>query len=99
MAGHKKQAPPGYAANYPERAEQCKRDAGYTCQQCGAKHRTVAVSKNGESYMKYASAAHVNHDPWNPDAELICLCNSCHFSYDAGHHAAVRKSNQACAQQ
>jgi hypothetical protein len=50
MAGRKKQAPPGYADNYPERAEQCKRDADYTCQQCGAKHRTVAFSQEGQLY-------------------------------------------------
>jgi hypothetical protein len=94
MAGRKKQAPSGYAYNYPERAEQCKREANYICQQCGAKHRTVALSKTGEPYMKYASAAHVNHDPWNPTAELICLCTSCHFSHDADHHAETRKRNR-----
>lgn len=89
----RKAPPPGYAENYPERAEDCKRKANYTCQRCGAKHRTVAKSKAGELFMKYVSAAHVNHDPWNPEALLECLCNSCHFSYDAPHHAEVRMIN------
>lgn len=91
----RKAPPPGYAENYPERAEECKRQAHYTCQHCGAKHRTVATSLEGEPYMKYCSAAHVNHDPWNPEAELICLCNSCHFRFDAAHHAEVRVLNQS----
>lgn len=28
------------------------------------------------------TTAHVNHDPWNPDAELRAWCSVCHCRYD-----------------
>jgi predicted RNA-binding Zn-ribbon protein involved in translation (DUF1610 family) len=82
-----------YAANFGKRTEERKKAVGFRCEQCGAAERSIAVSKTGSPYMVYLAGSHVHHDPWNPEAELQVLCQSCHLKYDAQHHAEVRRQN------
>jgi hypothetical protein len=43
----------------------------------------LRVGKRSKSpYIVYLHAAHVNHDPENPEAELKALCPACHMKYD-----------------
>ena len=79
-----------YPANWKDLATACKQRAGWRCEECGA--------------TEHLGAAHVNHDPENPDPELRCLCWPCHRRYDvatganhAGKNArrlATRRKNQ-----
>lgn len=57
-------------------------------------HRFSAPNVSGLE-MVYLAGSHVNHDPWNPNAVLQVLCQACHCTFDAQHHAAVRKANTA----
>ena len=58
-----------YPANWKDLATACKQRAGWRCEECGA--------------TEHLGAAHVNHDPENPNPELRCLCWPCHSRYDA----------------
>lgn len=84
-----------YAKNFRQRTEERKQAVGFRCEKCGAADLSIAVSKTGSPYMVHLAGSHVNHDPWNPNAELQVLCQACHCRYDAKHHAAVRKANTA----
>jgi hypothetical protein len=80
-----------YPANWKDLATACKQRAGWRCEECGA--------------TEHLGAAHVNHDPENPNPELRCLCWPCHRRYDvatganhAGKNArrlATRRKNLA----
>ena len=79
-----------YPVNWKDLATACKQRAGWRCEECGA--------------TEHVGAAHVNHDPGNPNPELRCLCWPCHRRYDvatgANHpgknqrRAATRKKNR-----
>ena len=84
-----------YAKNFRQRTEEQKQQVGFCCEGCGAKERTLALSKDGHPYMVFLAGSHRNHDPENPNAELQVLCQSCHLKYDAKHHGEVRKANLA----
>lgn len=71
-----------YPKNWEELAYACKEAAGWCCQFCGVAHRTPAISRAGEPYIIYLAAAHLDHDPWNPNPRLAALCPSCHGRYD-----------------
>jgi hypothetical protein len=70
----------------------------YTCEFCGTVQGTLRISKAGNSYRSRVVAAHrYPNDTVNPCPELLCLCERCHFWYDArfrdiveeGRHQAV----------
>ena len=42
----------------------------------------------------YLQAAHVNNDPENPHAELVCLCPSCHMRMDRAKEKLERTSQR-----
>src|SRR3954466_6144877 len=72
-----------YPDNWEELAWTCKERAGWCCQKCGMSHGTVLVSKRtGVVYVMYLAAAHLDHDPWNPNPRLAAFCPSCHAEYD-----------------
>lgn len=75
-----------YRAKYPDSWEQlsraCKERAGWKCEECGIRQHEIVTSKRGTPYFIYLHAAHVNHDPGNPEPELKCLCISCHGRLD-----------------
>lgn len=84
-----------YHENFEKRAHECKEQAGWKCEQCGTRHGDKRISKSGELDTVSVQAAHVNHDPMNPDAVLICLCESCHLKHDGSEHGKKRKRTVA----
>ena len=72
-----------YPSDWKLRAHACLAQAGYRCEDCGTPHGVLRVGKRSKSpYVVYLHAAHVNHDPDNPQAELRALCPSCHMKHD-----------------
>ncbi len=72
-----------YPADWKLRAAACLSRAGYRCEDCGTPHGVLRIGKKSKSpYIVYLHAAHVNHDPENPQAELRALCPSCHLKHD-----------------
>jgi hypothetical protein len=70
---------PTYPDNWKDLATACKQRAGWRCEECGSTERL--------------GAAHVNHDPENPNPELRCLCWPCHSRYDVTTGAAHAGKN------
>lgn len=81
-----------YAENYRERAQRCKEDAGWRCQWCAAAHGSIKLNWRGEPYEVVLTAAHLDHDPENPEARLACLCQACHMNYDRPEHVQHAKA-------
>jgi hypothetical protein len=72
-----------YPIDWKTRAAACLASAGYRCEHCGIPHGVLRVGKRSKSpYVVYLHAAHVNHDPENPQAALRALCPACHMKYD-----------------
>lgn len=81
-----------YHPNFARRSRWRKKRVKYTCEKCGVKQGQTKLSKSGHPYKVVVSAAHVNHDPQNPRAKLIILCQTCHLEHDVFEHA--RKAKQ-----
>jgi hypothetical protein len=74
---------PLYPSDWKLRAAACLAKAGYRCEGCGIPYGVLRVGKRSKSpYIVYLHAAHVNHDPENPEAELKALCPACHMKHD-----------------
>jgi single stranded DNA-binding protein len=59
-----------YPSDWKLRAHACLAQAGYRCEDCGTPHGVLRVGKRSKSpYVVYLHAAHVNHDPDNPQTE------------------------------
>ena len=72
-----------YPSDWKLRAAACLARAGYRCEDCGTPHGVLRVGNRSKSpYIVYLHAAHFNHDPENPQAELRALCPSCHMKHD-----------------
>lgn len=72
-----------YPSDWKLRAAACLARAGYRCEDCGTPHGVLRVGNRSKSpYIVYLHAAHLNHDPENPQAELRALCPSCHMKHD-----------------
>jgi hypothetical protein len=74
-----------YPPTWEQLAEACKIRAGWCCEHCGVEQYALVESRKGTPYIIYLHAAHKNHDPDNPNPELLCLCISCHARYDYKH--------------
>ena len=91
-----------YPADWRSRAQACLEQAGYRCEDCGMRHGSLRVGQHRYNlYVVYLHAAHVNHDPQNPQAELRALCPACHMKYDRctectaqGRHLPRRRGYQ-----
>jgi hypothetical protein len=44
--------------------------------------REVVDEYTGVVSLVVLEAAHLDHDPWNPNPRLAALCRSCHARYD-----------------
>ena len=65
----------------------CLERAGWKCERCGIANGTELIGKKrGNVYKVRLAAAHLNHDPENPDPELIALCEVCHLRHDRFLH-------------
>src|SRR5947209_1339437 len=80
-----------YPAQWQEMAWACKERAGWCCEACGVAHGEWVLSARGEPYEVRLAAAHLDHDPWNPDARLRALCQACHLRYDASWQQRQRR--------
>lgn len=72
----------------------CKERAGWQCEHCQVAQGETRISRRGHPYIIYLQAAHKYHSERSQaDAELLCLCVSCHARYDYQHDqriAAIR---------
>ena len=74
-----------YAPNYPQRREEALLRAAGRCenmvdgQRCPNRIGTFKISHAHNLYFEQLYIHHVNDDPENEDAELICYCASCHM--------------------
>ncbi len=72
-----------YPDNWERLAWECKERAGWQCEHCGLAHGSQVINEEtGVVSTVVLCAAHLDHDPWNPDARLGALCRSCHARYD-----------------
>lgn len=71
--------------------------AGNKCEWCGAENYQPHPVTGGKVVL---TVAHINHDTTdNSDANLAALCNRCHLTHDAKHHAANAKVTRAAKKQ
>jgi hypothetical protein len=90
-----------YAPNYAQRREEAILRAAGRCekiidgQRCPNRVGTLKISHAHNLYFEQLYVHHVNDDPENEDAELICYCASCHMKAHrqpvAGGKATARK--------
>ena len=72
-----------YPDNWAEISRRCRELANYTCQHCGVVQGTVRISRRGNPYKVVVQAAHKDHSARaRTDADLLCLCFTCHWWYD-----------------
>lgn len=76
-----------YPHNWEELALECKDNANWRCEQCGVANGTPRIGiKRGNPYVVRLTAAHLDHDPENPNPRLMALCEVCHLRYDRFLH-------------
>lgn len=90
-----------YAPNYAQRREEAILRATGRCekiidgQRCPNRVGTLKISHAHNLYFEQLYVHHVNDDPENEEAELICYCASCHMKAHrqpvAGGKATARK--------
>src|ERR1051326_2979227 len=74
-----------YAANYERRREEALLRAAGQCEKildgrrCPNRAGTLKISHAHNIYIEQLYVHHVNDDPENEEAELICYCASCHM--------------------
>lgn len=99
-----------YPPDWPNISYAVKAAAGWRCQcrgQCGrpASHRVRdgrCGARHGDplpgGHRVILTTAHLDHDPTRNDPDnLAALCQACHLSYDAAHHAATRRATERAA--
>lgn len=79
-----------YPDNWEEMALAAKIAANWTCQRCGVCRGDRQINRHGRLVKVVLTTAHLNHDPWNPDADLEVMCWPCHAKYDAAHRRNQR---------
>ena len=83
---------------YPPRwhaiANTLKEAKSYTCQRCGAKRGEERLNRHGQLVPVQIGVAHLDHNPWDPQARLAVLCRQCHIRYDASQARRKRRMMQ-----
>lgn len=65
---------------------------GWRCKFCGAENGKPNPQTGSKVVL---TVAHLNHDTTdNSDENLAALCQKCHLTYDAQHHAANAKATR-----
>lgn len=77
--------PERYPANWHEISKRIRGRANNRCEFCGA----VNYQPHPITHSKVIlTVAHLDHNPQNcADSNLKALCQRCHLTYDAKHHA------------
>jgi hypothetical protein len=89
-----------YPNNWEELSVSYRASVYWRCEQCGIYHREWRVGKN-RVYQENIQAAHLDHDPENPNPRLMAMCQPCHLRYDAlengkkSYQARIRKQYEA----
>ena len=84
-----------YPRNWEQLARQCKEQAGKKCEHCHITQGKKRTSKRtGNRYVVFLHAAHRDHDIGNPTPVLLCLCPTCHGTYDYRHRIRQQLINQ-----
>lgn len=71
-----------YPDDWEERAFTCKDLANWRCEQCGVADGSWRMGST-RLYQVKLNAAHLDHDPKNPNPRLKALCQDCHLKHDA----------------
>lgn len=88
-----------YPADWPQVSAAIRQRSGGRCEcrgECGRGHRGRCRAWHDQPHPETRSrvvltVAHLDHTPENcaPD-NLRAMCQACHLTYDAAHHAATR---------
>lgn len=74
-----------YPKDWKKIVERIKKRAGNRCEFCGAENGKPNPATGS---IVVLTTAHLNHDPRDcSDENLKSLCQKCHLTYDAKHHA------------
>ena len=75
-----------YPKDWESIARALKEACNWRCQYCNIRQGDERISqRTGKPYTIYLHAAHKRlHETENPEAELLCLCPTCHGQYDYG---------------
>jgi hypothetical protein len=77
-----------YPENWKEIRERILIHAKNRCEKCGIKNYSKYFNKDGKLCKVVLTIAHLDHIPENcNDDNLKALCQKCHLTYDARHHA------------
>jgi hypothetical protein len=74
-----------YADNYPHRRLEALIRSGGRCEhviegkRCPSRLGVFKISHAGNACFEQLFIHHPDHDPWNPEAELLVICSSCHM--------------------
>ncbi len=74
-----------YAPNYPQRRLEALIRSEGQCEhvidgkRCPNRLGTFKISRAGNACFEQLYIHHPNHDPWNPEAELVVVCSGCHM--------------------
>lgn len=88
-----------YPDNWPEISDRIRRRSGGRCEckgECRRGHRSRCRAWNGHPHPETRSTvvltvAHLDHIPEHCDEDnLVAMCQACHLSHDAEHHAQTR---------
>ena len=73
-----------YPKDWVERSRTFKESREWRCEHCGVTQGETRISRRtGLEYIVWLHAAHKHlHETQSPEAELLCLCPSCHGAYD-----------------
>lgn len=85
-----------YHPSFFKRGPLAIKRANSTCRHCGKRRGEEYTAKTGRIDKAVIQAAHVNHDPENPHAELIALCKQCHMRYDGLLHGRNGRRTRLC---
>ena len=72
-----------YPPNWRQISYRFREEHNFVCEHCGTRQGTPRVSHRGRTYFSIVCAAHRwPGDTMNPNPDLLCLCEICHFYYD-----------------
>lgn len=83
-----------YADNFHTRVEIRKDLTGWLCECCLRGYKQEYINAKGKTCKIILIGHHPNHDPENPEAELIILCRACHGKADKWSNADERKQTK-----
>lgn len=72
-----------YPAIWKQLSLACRERAGWKCEGCSIDQGAERISRRGNPYNVRLAACHMDHtERDNTEAELLCLCEICHWHHD-----------------